>query len=130
MRAAQWLLPSGSTVFIGCIGRDSKGQTLRKVAEADGLHVEYLEDDEAPTGTCAVLVTQQGKCRSLIANLAAANKYKIDHVKSERVQIILNQSKCIYISGYFLTVAPDAIMEIVSKFKKSEKGKVSFKLKI
>jgi adenosine kinase len=124
MRAAQWLLPTGSTVFVGCIGRDTQGQTLRQVAEADGLQVEYLEDGETPTGTCAVLVTQQGKCRSLVANLAAANKYKIDHVRGESVQNILHQSKCIYISGYFLTVAPDAIMEIVSKDVR-EQGKVS-----
>lgn len=42
-----------------------------------------MVDDDAATGTCAVCVSKDGS-RSLVANLAAANNYKVvqaeDHV--------------------------------------------------
>jgi len=41
--------------------------------------VHYYEDESAPTGTCGVCVV--GGERSLIANLSAANCYKVDHLK-------------------------------------------------
>jgi len=41
-----------------------------------GVNVQYMEVAEEPTGTCAVLVTADGE-RSLIANLAAANHFKV-----------------------------------------------------
>ena len=36
----------------------------------------FLKDEATPTGTCAVLVTPDGE-RTLIANLSAANNYKL-----------------------------------------------------
>lgn len=41
--------------------------------------VHYYEDESAPTGTCGVCVV--GGERSLIANLSAANCYKVEHLK-------------------------------------------------
>ena len=43
------------------------------------IKVHYYEDESAPTGTCGVCVV--GGERSLIANLSAANCYKVDHLK-------------------------------------------------
>lgn len=113
MRAAQWLLPPGSTVFVGCIGKDAFGERLRAVATADGLQVEYLVDEEAPTGTCACLITE--KNRSLVANLGAANNYKLEHAQSAHMSVVLERAKLIYISGYFLTVSPSTIMHVAGK---------------
>lgn len=115
MRAAQWLLPSGSTIFVGCVGVDEYGRKLKDVAEADGLQVEYLEDPTSPTGTCACLITNEGHCRSLVANLGAANNYKIDHILSPRMKVILDQAQCVYISGYFFTVSPETIMKVIKE---------------
>ena len=115
MRAAQWMLPAGSAVFVGCIGRDANGETLRRVATEDGLQTEYLEDGETPTGVCAVLVTQRGKCRSLVANLGAANKYSVEHARSAHLQRVLEDARCIYISGFFLTVSPATALEVAEK---------------
>lgn len=48
---------------------------MTQVAEKDGLKLEYLVDEQVPTGTCAVCVV--GGERSLVANLSAANNYKV-----------------------------------------------------
>jgi adenosine kinase len=115
MRAAQWHLPPSSTVFVGCVGQDEYGARLRTVATQDGLRVEYLEDPAAPTGTCACLITEGGAKRSLVANLGAANNYKIEHVKTQTMQTVLKDAKCVYISGFFLTVSPDTIMHVAEQ---------------
>jgi len=70
---------NGKTVYSGAIGKDEFSKTLiEKVNEAGIDHLFYVQD-EAPTGTCAVLVSGPGH-RSLIANLAAANTYKKTHL--------------------------------------------------
>lgn len=58
--------------------------------------VHYLEDEQTPTGTCAVLITN--KDRSLVANLAAANCYKKEHFDSPAIQEVVNQVKFIYVT--------------------------------
>ena len=55
--------------------------------KADGVDAVYLEDADAATGTCAVLVND-GE-RSLVANLAAANNYKIDHLHGAEAQRVV-----------------------------------------
>lgn len=78
--------------------------------QSDGVSVHYLEDPETPTGTCAVCVVQ--KERSLVANLAAANKYKKTHYDSEEIQGYVKEAKYFYSTGYFLTVSPDTALAI------------------
>jgi len=75
IRVAQWMLKeAGSTAYMGCVGNDKFGTQLKNCAKEDGVYVHYMEDEEAATGTCAVLVS--GGERSLCANLAAANNFK------------------------------------------------------
>lgn len=105
-------MPKGSTVYIGCVGKDANGQILREAAQSDGLVVEYLEDEEAPTGTCAVLLN--GKNRSLVARLGAANNYKGDHLLQEALQAHIDRSQLIYITGFFLTVSPETIIHLAN----------------
>lgn len=113
VRAAQWLLPPGRTIYIGCIGNDENGRRLRETATGDGLQVEYMEVDHAPTGICACLITHNGQCRSLVAHLGAANHYRLEHAVSERIVVLLKDARCIYISGFFLTVSMDTVMYVV-----------------
>lgn len=42
-----------------------------------GVQVQYMIDADTATGTCAVCVSKDGS-RSLVANLAAANNYKVN----------------------------------------------------
>ncbi|MBO8907879.1 hypothetical protein INO82_14395, partial [Staphylococcus aureus] len=70
--------------------------------------VPYYEDESAPTGTCAVCVV--GGERSLIANLSAANCYKVEHLKRPENWALVEKAKYFYIAGFFLTVSPESIM--------------------
>ena len=61
------------------MGADAHAEELRKTASQDGVNVQYYVDESTPTGTCAAAIV--GGERSLVANLAAANNYKITHLE-------------------------------------------------
>ncbi|KAM6182773.1 adenosine kinase isoform 1-T1 [Erethizon dorsatum] len=113
MKVAQWMIqqPHKAATFFGCIGIDKFGEILkRKTAEA---HVDayYYEQNEQPTGTCAVCIT--GDNRSLVANLAAANYYKKEkHLDLEKNWMLVEKARVCYIAGFFLTVSPESILKV------------------
>jgi len=111
-RAVQWMMQKpNSTIYFGCIGKDTHGKKLREEATSDGVNVQYLEDDKHGTGTCACLITD--KERSLVANLAAANHYKKEnHYDSPEIQAFVNNAKFFYVTGFFLTVSPETILAV------------------
>lgn len=54
-----------------------------------------------PTGRCAVLITDIH--RSLVTDLLAANEYKLDHLKSEKIWKLIEGAKYFYIEVlYFI----------------------------
>ena len=111
IRVAQWMSQQeNSTAFVGCVGKDAFGKQLAECATADGVAVHYLEDEAAATGTCAVLVKDQD--RSLMANLSAANNYKLDHYETAPIQSVVSGAQFFYISGFFLTVSPPTIQKV------------------
>lgn len=108
IRVSQWFLQiPGATSYIGSVGNDEFGSQLKKSANADGVAVYYHVDKDTPTGTCAVAVVNHE--RSLVANLAAANKYVIEHLQSAEIETVWKKSKIIYSSGFFLTVSPPSV---------------------
>lgn len=116
LRTAQWLLgrPNVST-FFGCVGRDATSETLRAAARKDGVNVVYQYNDETPTGRCAVVVTQNGTCRSLNAHLAAANCFTPAHLEDPANWALVEKAHYFYVSGFFLTVSIESILK-VAKF--------------
>ena len=112
IRVAQWMLGAlgkqGQTHFVGCVGKDEYAKTLKECAEKDGVQVHYLQDEKEATGTCACLIHQKDRC--LVANLAAANCYKIEHLETEELQRVWKNAGIIYSSGYFLTVSPPSAL--------------------
>lgn len=48
---------------------------MEKKAKGDGVKVLYSVDKGTPTGTCAVLITDGGQSRCLVAYLGAAEKF-------------------------------------------------------
>ncbi|KAI3648855.1 hypothetical protein MP228_006709 [Amoeboaphelidium protococcarum] len=115
IRGAQWMLPANSTSYFGCVGTDDYGKIMRNAAEKDGVNVCYMElpaEQNVPTGTCAVLITQGGQARSLVANLSAANHYKVDHIKQAENWKLVTQAKYFYSSGFFLTVSVDTMLAV------------------
>ena len=95
---------------VGCVSQDAFGEQLEKAATADGVLVKYMKQTAEPTGTCAVLV-KDGE-RSLIANLAAANKYDKSHFDTPEIQALLKAAKIVYMAGFFLTVSPPTILAV------------------
>lgn len=120
IRVAQWMSQkAGTTAYIGSVGKDGNAETLRAAAVGDGVTVLYYEDSKAETGTCATLINN---CeRSLVANLAAANNYSIDHLKSEDVTKVWTAADFYYIAGFFLTVSPPSIIHMAEHAVKESK---------
>lgn len=111
IRACQWMIQTpDSTGYIGCIGNDANGKRLTEAASKDGVKVHYSIDETTPTGTCFCLITD--KERSMVANLAAANNYKADHFNLPETQEIVNKATHYCATGFFLTVAPDVLLDI------------------
>lgn len=131
MRVAQWMLggkdvPS-SVTYMGCVGDDDNMEKMKKSVENDyGVIAQYLVDDSGhPTGTCGVLVSDNGKNRSLVANLGAANHFKKSHLENNID--ILKKAKLIYSSGFFITAAADSL-EFICQFTASSNVLFAFNL--
>jgi len=114
IRVAQWIIGiPNATSFMGCIGKgDRFGKILEDKARADGIQVRYQYTDKETTGTCAVLITNAGSNRSLCAYLGAANCFTKDHLEVPANRELLEQAKYYYISGFPLTVCPEAILHV------------------
>ncbi|KAK9168759.1 hypothetical protein Syun_000899 [Stephania yunnanensis] len=109
IKVAQWMLQiPGASSYMGSIGKDKFGELMKKYAQLAGVNVHYYEDETTPTGTCAVCVV--GGERSLVANLSAANCYKVEHLKRPENWALVEKAKFIYIAGFFLTVSPESIL--------------------
>jgi len=122
MRVAQWIMgKSNPTYFFGSVGEDDYCSKLEKKSEEAGVCVKYQVQTDHPTGTCAVVITDNGKCRSLVANLAAANHFTKSHIEKPENQKIIDEANFIYISGFFLTVSPETIMAMGSHAAEKDK---------
>eukprot|EP00126_Sphaerothecum_destruens_P010539 Sdes_comp20767_c0_seq3m16782 len=111
IRRPKWMAGvKNATVMIGCIGKDKFGQLLKDRTENDGVSTRYLLDEQQPTGTCAVLIT--GHDRSLVANLAAASNYKLEHLKHPKTWALVENAKVFYITGFFLAVSLESIVAV------------------
>jgi len=109
IRVAQWMMGAagkkGNSHYIGCIGKDAFGETMKTQLEADGVAGHFMEVEDKPTGTCAVLVKDNE--RSLIANLAAAEKYDFAHFESTGMEFV-KAAGIFYMAGFPLTHAGGA----------------------
>jgi adenosine kinase len=118
IRVAQWMSQTpGTTAYMGCVGKDENAEKLRAACQKDGVNAQYMVDASTPTGSCACLILD--KERSLCTNLAAANNYKIDHVKKPENWKIVEDAKIVYSAGFFITVSPDSIEAVSSQTAKS-----------
>lgn len=124
MRVAQWMLTKAGkpnmAAFMGCVGDDDYGKQLEDCAsQQDGVAVHMMKDETTPTGTCAALIL--GGERALVANLAAANNFKISHLETAKAQEIVNAVDIYYSAGFFLTVSVDSLVQVASKMAAENK---------
>lgn len=76
--------------------------------EKSGVNGYFCKDPSEVTGTCAVIVVE--KERTLCANLAAACKYSIQHL-NDNINV-LQDSKLIYTSSFFITSNFEALVQV------------------
>jgi len=101
MRAAQWMLGGkGDVHFIGSIGNDEYGRTLQEVAKKDLVQTHFMINGDYQTGCCASII--YNKDRSLVALVAAAEHYSIDHFNSTSIQEVVNEAQILYTTGFFM----------------------------
>lgn len=102
---------AGATAYTGSVGTDAAAQVLTQCVIADGVKPFYQINDSLPTGSCAVLI--KDKDRSMVANLAAANAFKGEFIKENAdLKAAYDATKMIAVEGYFLTVAPETVIEL------------------
>ncbi|EGD87790.1 hypothetical protein H112_04260 [Trichophyton rubrum D6] len=112
-RGAQYILPENSVLYIGCVGKDKYADILRESCAKAGLRVEYRVDDVQPTGRCGVIITGHNRC--LVTHLAAANEYKLDHLKQPQVWDLVEKAQVYFVGGYHLTVCVPAILALAEE---------------
>jgi len=110
-RGAQYILSPSSVVYIGCVGKDKYADMLLKANKEAGLHTEYRYDEEQPTGRCGVVIT--GHDRSMCTDLAAANCYKLDHLKEHWK--LVEDADVLFVGGYHLTVCVPAVLALAEE---------------
>jgi len=112
-RVAQALLKvPKAVVYTGCIGADAAGEKLKECSSSGGVDVPYMVDTEVETGKCAVLITDEGKARSLVTQLGAANNFKHSHAETPEVAAKITGAKVYYTAGFFQTVSPETAVHI------------------
>ncbi|PKY05430.1 putative adenosine kinase [Aspergillus campestris IBT 28561] len=109
-RGAQYMLPENSVCYIGCVGKDKYADILKEACTTAGVHTEYRVDEAQPTGKCGVIIT--GHNRSMCTHLAAANEYKLEHLKQPHIWSLAEKAQVYYIGGYHLTVCVPAIQAL------------------
>lgn len=57
----------------------------------------------------------------MVANLAAANTFSSSHLASDASKAIIDRAQIYYISGFFLTVSLESILEVSNKAVESSK---------
>lgn len=124
-RVAAWILGKQSKgpvgTFVGCVGKDAYGQRLKENMAAAGVRTEYQVTESVETGTCACCINGNGANRSMVANLAAANAYTKDHLDQAELTALMKAADFYYISGFFLTVCPDAMVAVGEEALASKK---------
>jgi adenosine kinase len=118
----KYLLPPDSVIFFGCVGKDKNAEILQEANKKAGLQYAYRYDEEQPTGKCGVVIT--GHNRSMVTDLAAANCYKLEHLKEN--WNIVEKSKRFFVGGFHLTVCVPAIMALAEEAAKADKVSITW----
>lgn len=87
----------GSAGYIGKVGNDAIGEFFLKDMSDLGVSIQVTPSD-LPTGTCAVLITEDAQ-RTMLTNLAASTALGPGDIDEHKIA----HSKYVYVEGYLLT---------------------------
>jgi adenosine kinase len=118
-RVAKWMMqkPDAEVTYVGSIADDKYGALLKSAAEKEGLNMAVAYSTTNPTGSCAVCIV--GKERSLLANLAAANDLKVEHLDTAPVQKAITEASIYYFTGFTLTISKDHVLKVAEHSAKN-----------
>ena len=88
----------GRGAFIGKIGEDEVGDFFLEDMRELGIKIEVDPTKGSPSGTCAVLITDDAQ-RTMLTNLGASSTLDIHDIDES----LIKASKYVYIEGYLLT---------------------------
>lgn len=112
----------GKAFFTGKVGRDMQGTLYRESMAEVGVEFDVDAANEAPTGSCLVLVTPDGE-RTMQTNLGASADLVAEDVDVERI----GQSQLIYVEGY-LFGSPSAGAAAVRSMEAAKRAGVQISL--
>ncbi|MCO8125378.1 adenosine kinase [Stieleria sp. TO1_6] len=87
----------GSAGYIGKVGNDAIGEFFLKDMRDLGVSIQ-VDPSDLPTGTCAVLITEDAQ-RTMLTNLAASTTLDPADIDEDKIAA----SQYVYIEGYLLT---------------------------
>ena len=87
----------GTGGYIGRVGKDDIGEFFRQDMLQHGVQV-HCDDADAPSGTCAILITPDAQ-RTMLTNLGAAGLVSDADLDASMIAA----SRYLYIEGYLLT---------------------------
>ena len=109
--------------YFGSINDDEYGKTLEQALKDKKINGNFFKGSGIQTGTCGVVVHE--KERSLCANLSAACKYDIQHLKDNMAE--LEKAKLIYTTSFFITSNNEAL-QAVGKFAAEKNVPLAYNL--
>ena len=87
----------GTAAFVGKIGADETGDFFLKDMRDLGVSID-VTPSKSPTGTCAVLITEDAQ-RTMLTNLGASATLGEEDIHEQ----LIKDSDYVYIEGYLLT---------------------------
>ncbi|BGP54720.1 hypothetical protein JCM8202_003225 [Rhodotorula sphaerocarpa] len=118
-RAAQYVLPTGSTAYLGAVGSDSLADQLRAANDREGLQSAYQVVTDKPTGACAVIITDHD--RSLCTELGAAESFSPAHLDKPEIKDLITRAKSYYLGGFFLTHGLESALKLAKQASENNK---------
>lgn len=88
----------GRAAFVGKIGDDETGEFFLQDLRALGVSINVKPLPGVPTGTCAILITDDAE-RTMLTNLGASSQLTADDIDESAIAA----AKYIYIEGYLFT---------------------------
>lgn len=88
----------GAAAFLGKVGNDEVGRFFLDDMRGLGIEIDVDPEPDTPTGTCAILITDDAQ-RTMLTNLGASTSLTANDLDVE----VIKQSTYVYVEGYLLT---------------------------
>ncbi|WP_237607486.1 adenosine kinase [Roseimaritima sediminicola] len=88
----------GRAAYIGKVSSDEVGEFFLQDMRENGVKIDVDQSSDGPTGTCAVLITDDAQ-RTMLTNLGVSATLGVADVNEEDIR----QAQYLYVEGYLLT---------------------------